>query len=115
MRQSRPGYSWNTGRSHARQTHCWRPGGTLSCGYCIRLLPLLPPACQVVRIPQRQTDAQLRALLEPYQDAQLLHLSTTEGVFGRFEDREQGQRFQVGEVGATTSLFFEAVRQYLIQ
>lgn len=69
----------------------------------------------MVRIPQRQTDAQLRALLEPYKDAQLLHLSTTEGAFGRFEDREQGQRFQVGGVGAATSHFFEAVRKDLIQ
>ncbi len=49
----------------------------------------------MLRIPKGQTDAQLRALLEPYKDAQLLHLSTAEGAFGRFEDREQGQRFQV--------------------
>lgn len=57
-----------------------------------------PPSCppQVLRIPAKQTDAQLRALLEPYRDARLLHLSSTEGAFGKFEAAADAQRFQVG-------------------
>lgn len=53
----------------------------------------------MLRIPKGPTDAQLKSLLEPYKDAQLLHLSTAEGAFSRFEDREQGQRFQVSLPG----------------
>jgi hypothetical protein len=49
---------------------------------------------KVLRIPKGPTDAQLKALLEPYKDTQLLHLSTVDGAFSRFEDKQLGQRFQ---------------------
>lgn len=48
----------------------------------------------VVRIPQGQTDAQLRELLAPYKDVQLLHFNTLHKAFGGWEDKAMVGKFQ---------------------
>jgi hypothetical protein len=60
------------------------------------LLPLFALLCaaQVIAIPQKQSDAQLRKLLEPYQTTQLLHFGSLEGAFGTWEDPDMVGKFQ---------------------
>jgi hypothetical protein len=49
---------------------------------------------QVVRIPTNPSDAQLRELLAPYKDMQLLHFSSLDKAFGKWESEADGDKFQ---------------------
>lgn len=63
----------------------------------------LPSSFQVVRIPQGQTDAQLRELLAPYKDVQLLHFNTLHKAFGGWEDKAMVGKFQVSSSTACSA------------
>lgn len=62
----------------------------------MRCHPCPPPTHQVLTIPAKPSDKQLRELLQPYEGNQLLHFSSLDGAFGKFEEQEDTQRFQVG-------------------
>ncbi|KAI3429380.1 hypothetical protein D9Q98_005475 [Chlorella vulgaris] len=49
---------------------------------------------KVVRIPTNPSDAQLRELLAPYKDVQLLHFSSLDKAFGKWESEADGDKFQ---------------------
>ncbi|PSC68170.1 glycosyltransferase family 77 [Micractinium conductrix] len=49
---------------------------------------------KVLTIPAKPSDKQLRELLQPYEGNQLLHFSSLDGAFGKFEEQEDTQRFQ---------------------